>query len=70
MADLGDRVYYRAGAADGSTVSTAIVTAVTSDTVLGLAIKPDQAAWLDRPAVNLLGTQTLDSECWSPWPFQ
>lgn len=69
MASIGDTVFYRAGAADGSVVSTAIVTATASDTVVGLAVKPDQAPWIDRPAVKLLGSEELDAECWSSWPF-
>jgi len=69
MADIGDRVYYRAGAADGSAVSMAFITAVADDVTVGLVIKPNQAPWIDRPAVKLLGNETLLAECWSPWPF-
>lgn len=67
--ELGTKVFYRAGAADGSAVSMALVTSVADDITVGLAVKPDQASWFDRPAVKLLGNEELLAECWSSWPF-
>lgn len=69
MIDLGTKVFYRSGAADGSVVSIAFVTAAADDVTVGLAVKPDQAAWFDRPSVKLLGSEELETECWSSWPF-